>query len=209
MSVPIRLAVLLSGGGRSLQNLIDRIADGSLPARIEVVLSSRRGAAGLERAERHGLLARVVERREYENTDGFSRGVTEALEASSFDLIVLAGFMSLYLFPEKWSGKVINIHPGLLPEFGGEGMYGERVHRAVLKAGAKESGCTVHFADHVYDHGAVILQKRVPVLGDDTAETLAARVFQAECEAYPEAIRKIANDELRVAEQPPPAPRYS
>ena len=107
MSVPIRLAVLLSGGGRSLQNLIDRIADGSLPARIEVVLSSRRGAAGLERAERHGLPARVVERREYENTDGFSRGVTEALEAFSFDLIVLAGFMSLYLFPEKWSGKVI------------------------------------------------------------------------------------------------------
>lgn len=198
MNAPIRLAVLISGGGRTLQNLIDRIAEGSLPARIEVVLSSRGNVAGLERAKRHGIPIRVVERRKFADAKGFSRGVTEALESFSFDLITLAGFMSLYLFPDKWAGKMINIHPGLLPEFGGKGLYGERVHQAVLKAGVRESGCTVHFADHVYDHGPVILERRVPVTPEDTAVTLAARVFEAECEAYPEAIRRIASGEVRM-----------
>ena len=98
----------------------------------------------------------------------------------------------LYLFPQKWAGRVLNIHPALLPQFGGKGFYGHKVHEAVLASGARESGCTVHFADHQYDTGAIILQRKVPVLAGDTADALAERVFQAECEAYPEAIRKVA-----------------
>ena len=192
MSPPVRLGVLISGGGRTLQNLIDRIGDGSLPARIEVVVSSDPAAPGLERARRHGLPAEVVPRRRYPDAQSFSRAVTEVLERYPIDLVLLAGFVHLYLFPPKWAGRVLNIHPALLPRFGGKGFYGRRVHEAVLRSGARESGCTVHFADERYDHGPIILQKKVPVLPGDTPESLAERVFQAECEAYPEAIRRVA-----------------
>jgi len=118
--------------------------------------------------------------------------VTQVLERYPIDLVLLAGFVHLYLFPPKWAGRVLNIHPALLPRFGGKGFYGRRVHEAVLRSGARESGCTVHFADERYDHGPIILQKKVPVLPGDTPESLAERVFQAECEAYPEAIRRVA-----------------
>ncbi|MFN3485699.1 MAG: phosphoribosylglycinamide formyltransferase [Planctomycetota bacterium] len=192
MNPPIRLGVLISGGGRTLQNLIDRIRDGSLCARIEVVVSSAPDAPGLERARRHGLPAEVVSRRDYPDPRRFSRAVTEVLERYPIDLVILAGFVHLYLFPPKWAGRVLNIHPALLPRFGGKGFYGRRVHEAVLRSGARESGCTVHFADEQYDHGPIILQKTVPVLPGDTPDTLAERVFQAECEAYPEAIRRVA-----------------
>lgn len=196
MKVPVHLGVLLSGGGRSLQNLIDRIADGTLNARIDVVLSSDPDALGLERARKAGLPDVVVARKPFKDAESFSRTVTEALERHPIDLVIMAGFIHLYLFPPKWAGRVLNIHPALLPEFGGKGFYGHHVHEAVLKSGAKESGCTVHFADHRYDTGAIILQKRVPVLPGDTPEALAERVFQAECEAYPEAIRRVAAGEV-------------
>ncbi len=192
MNAPVHLGVLLSGGGRSLQNLIDRIADGSLDARIEIVVSSDPAAFGLERARKAGIPAAIVARKPFRDAAAHSAAVTEALERHPVDLVILAGYIHLYLFPQKWACRVLNIHPALLPAFGGKGFYGHKVHEEVLKAGAKESGCTVHFADHQYDHGAIILQKKVPVLAADTPETLAERVFQAECEAYPEAIRKVA-----------------
>jgi len=185
MKVPIRLGVLLSGGGRTLQNLIDRIAEGSLHAKIEVVIASDPKAYGLERSRKAGIPAVVMARKPYKDAESYSRAVTEALERHPVDLVIMAGFIHLYLFPPKWAGRVLNIHPALLPEFGGKGFYGHRVHEAVLKAGARESGCTVHFADHRYDTGAIILQKRVPVLPGDTPDELAERVFTAECEAYP------------------------
>lgn len=192
MKNPVRLGVLLSGSGRTLQNLLDRIDDGSLPARIEVVISSHPGAKGLERAEKKNIPAVLINYKKY--SDGFSDAVTQELDKYPIDLVILAGFVRKYLFPKKYEGRVLNIHPALLPDFGGKGYYGHRVHDAVVKSGVKESGCTVHFADLQYDRGPIILQKRVPVLPGDTGDTLAERVFQAECEAYPEAIRRVAAD---------------
>jgi formyltetrahydrofolate-dependent phosphoribosylglycinamide formyltransferase len=188
----VRLGVLLSGSGTTLQNFIDKIADGSLDARIEIVVSTRANALGVERARNAGLPVAMVERRKFESTEAFSDAVTEVLVRYDIDFIVLAGLLQKYLFPERYKGRVLNIHPGLLPKYGGLGMYGHHVHEAVLAAGESESGCTVHIADEEYDHGPIVLQKRVPVLPDDTPETLAARVFEAECVAYPEAIRMMA-----------------
>ena len=183
---PLRLAVLISGGGRTLLNLHQRIVDGSLRAVITSVVSSRGDAAGVARSRDAGLTTVVVERRRLA-PDAFQREVTQAI--AGVDLVCMAGFLSLWRIPDEFYGKVINIHPALLPEFGGAGMYGRRVHQAVLAAGKKVSGCTVHFCDNLYDHGPIILQRTVPVLTADTSDTLAARVFEQECVAYPEAVQ--------------------
>jgi formyltetrahydrofolate-dependent phosphoribosylglycinamide formyltransferase len=197
MKNPIRLGVLLSGSGRTLQNLIDRIQDGSLPARIEVVVSSHPGVKGLERAQKVRIPAVAVDYKGFPDDRAFSDAVTRELDRHPVDLVIMAGFIRRYLFPKKYEGRVLNIHPALLPDFGGKGYHGEKVHQAVLQKGMKESGCTVHIADLEYDRGPILLQKRVPVLPGDTPETLAARVFEAECEAYPEAIRRMAAVEVR------------
>lgn len=167
-----------------MQNLIDRIAAGSLAARIAGVVSSRADAFGLERARRAGLPAAVVAHRR--------ESVWEAIRSFNPDLVCLAGWLHLLSIPEDFQGRVLNIHPSLLPAFGGKGMYGRRVHEAVLAYGAKVSGCTVHFADNSYDTGPIVVQKCVPVKEEDNPDTLAARVFEAECEAYPDAISLIA-----------------
>lgn len=189
---PLDLAVLISGTGRTLKNLVERIAAGAVPARIRVVLSSVKDAGGLRRAREAGIPALTVARRDFPDGDSFRSAVSSALEPYAVDLVLLAGFLHLWKFPERYQGHVLNIHPALLPAFGGKGWYGRRVHEAVLASGVPVSGCTVHYADHEYDHGPILLQKRVPVLPDDTPDTLAARVFEAECEAYPEAIRMMA-----------------
>jgi phosphoribosylglycinamide formyltransferase-1 len=175
-----RLAVLLSGSGRTLQNLIDRIAAGSLRATVALVVSDRPDAFGLERARRAGLPTHV---------ERDPARIWQLVREHDADIVCLAGYLRLLpIDPEFADGRVLNIHPALLPAFGGKGMYGDHVHRAVLAAGATESGCTVHVCNDRYDEGAVVLQSRVPVLRDDTPDTLAARVFAAECEAYPAAI---------------------
>jgi phosphoribosylglycinamide formyltransferase-1 len=194
----LNLAVLLSGGGRSLENLQQAITDGRLSARIAVVVSSKRDAYGLVRARNHSLDAVAIARQEYDSIVAFNAAINAVLARYPIDLVVLAGFLSLYQPPPLLEGKVMNIHPALLPAFGGKGLYGERVHRAVLEAGVKVSGCTVHFADDQYDHGPIIVQKAVPVEDDDTVEALAARVFAAECEAYPQAIQLFAENRLQV-----------
>jgi phosphoribosylglycinamide formyltransferase 1 len=188
----LNLAFLLSGGGRTLQNFIDLVNAGELDARIQVVVSSNTRAQGLERAAAAGIATAVVERRKYETTEAFSAAITEVLDQHDIDLVLLAGYLQLYVFPERFRGRVLNIHPALLPKYGGRGMYGHHVHEAVLAAGETESGCSVHIADHEYDHGPVVLQKKVPVFTDDTPETLAERVFEAEKEAFPEAVRLFA-----------------
>ena len=167
-------------------NLHERILEGSLPASIHVVVSSRGDVAGVEKARRAGFNTLVVERKGL-SADAFNDAITRAVEGA--DLVCMAGFLSLWRIPDAWRGRVINIHPALLPEFGGKGMFGHHVHEAVLSARKTESGCTVHFCDNQYDHGDIILQRRVPVLSTDTPDTLAARVFEQECIAYPEAIR--------------------
>jgi len=197
MKNPVRLGVLLSGSGRTLQNLMDRIGDGSLPARISVVVSSHPDVKGLDRARAKKIPAVTVDYKKFDDAKYFSAAVTEELDRHPIDLVIMAGFIRRYLFPKKYEGRVLNIHPALLPDFGGKGYYGHHVHEAVLQSGAKESGCTVHLADLQYDRGPILLQKRVPVLPGDTPDTLAERVFQAECDAYPEAIRRMAAVEAR------------
>jgi len=192
---PLRLAVLISGGGRTLLNLHERIVGGGLSARIEIVVSSRRAAAGVERSRAAGLKTTVIEHRGTA-PEVFQRRITEAV--SGVDLVCMGGFLSLWRFPEEMYGRVMNIHPALLPDFGGRGMYGHRVHEAVLAAGRKVSGCTVHFCDSEYDHGPIILQRIVPVLAGDTPDALAARVFAEECIAYPEAIRLFAEGRIKL-----------
>lgn len=190
-----RLAVLLSGGGSTLQNLLDRAADGSLPASIVGVVSSRADAFGLERARRAGVPGAAVTPNPRET---FSERVFAAVRGWRPDLVACAGWMHLLALPADFRGKVLNVHPSLLPAFGGKGMYGRHVHQAVLEYGAKVSGCTVHFVDDTYDTGPVILQRPVPVRDDDTPDTLAERVQAAEREAYPEAIRQVAEGRWRL-----------
>jgi len=196
---PVRIAALLSGGGTTLQNLIDRIDDGRLDAEVVVVGSSRKSAFGLERAKKRGIDTFVCPSKDCAGDFAeLSRRITENLGRYEFDVVVLAGFMCYYHVPEALRYRVMNIHPALIPSFCGTGMYGHFVHEAVLEAGVKISGCTVHFVDEHYDHGPIIIQRTCPVLDDDTPETLAARVFQEECEAYPEAIRLFGEGRLSV-----------
>ena len=191
----MRLAILISGGGRTLVNLQQLIDEGLLDAQIDVVISSRGDVAGVERARKLGLRTVVVERRG-QTTELFSRRITEVV--GEVDLVGMAGFLAFWRIPDEFLGRVINIHPALLPDFGGKGMYGHYVHEAVLAAGRTESGCTVHYCDNHYDHGPIIVQRKVPVLPEDTPDTLADRVFEQECLAYPEAIQMIADGQVRL-----------
>jgi phosphoribosylglycinamide formyltransferase-1 len=189
-----RLAVLISGSGSTLQNLIERTRDGSLRAEVAGVVASKPGILGIQRAERFGVPCKVVERKPAET---FQSRLFQAIGQFNPDLVVLAGWLHLLRIPEGFGPRIVNVHPSLLPAFGGHGMYGHHVHEAVLAAGEKESGCTVHLVDDTYDTGPILLQKRVPVLPDDSPDTLAARVQAAEREAYPEAIAELLTSSPR------------
>lgn len=184
---PARLAVFVSGGGRTLANLLDRFGGPGSPARIELVVASRPcPAVGI--AERAGVETRVI-----------AGPIREAdllatLAERRIDWVVLAGYLRLLPVPPAYEGRIVNIHPALLPDFGGPGMYGLHVHRAVLASGAERSGCTVHLCDGAYDAGPILEQRECPVLPGDTPETLAARVFALELEAYPEVIARLARE---------------
>src|SRR5262245_9681030 len=196
MTAPI--AVLISGSGTTLQNLIDRIADGTLPAQIVQVVSSKPNVIGIERARKAGLPVAVVERSAFPSIDAFSEQTCAACRAAGAEIGCLGGYLQLLRIPPDYQFKVTNIHPALLPAFGGKGMYGHHVHEAVLRHGAKVSGCTVHFVDDQYDHGPIIAQRAVEVRDDDTADTLAARVFRAECQLYPATIRALVEGRVIV-----------
>jgi formyltetrahydrofolate-dependent phosphoribosylglycinamide formyltransferase len=198
MNQPLRLAVLLSGSGTTLQNLLDRCAAGQLPAAVAVVVSSNAAAFGLSRAQGAGVPTHVVERKACASREEFSRRIFDHCRAAGADLVCLSGFLQLLTIPDDFQGRVLNIHPALIPAFCGKGFHGLHVHRAVLEAGVKVSGCTVHFADNEYDHGPIVLQRVVEVRDDDTPESLAARIFAQEREAYPEAIRLFAEGRLRI-----------
>ncbi|HEY7117533.1 MAG TPA: phosphoribosylglycinamide formyltransferase [Tepidisphaeraceae bacterium] len=194
----MRIAVLLSGGGRTLQNFIDLRAAGQLPIDIPLVIASRAGLGGIERARAADLPTVVADRREFPSITAFSQRVFGLCEQAGADLICLAGWLSLLELPDRWSDRMMNIHPALLPAFGGRGMYGHHVHQAVIDHGCKVSGCTVHFCDNTYDTGPIIVQRTCPVLDDDTADTLARRVFDQELIAYPEALRLYAQHCLKI-----------
>jgi len=194
----LRVAVLLSGSGTSLQNLLDHI-DRGLPAEVSVVIASKEKAFGLERARRRNIPVVAVPRKSLPDIDRFNDALHEALAPYEVDLVALLGFMSLFQSRGKYDGHVINVHPALIPAFSGPGFYGARVHEAVLEKGAKVTGATVHFTDEQYDHGPILLQEAVPVLESDTPATLAARVQAAERRLVPQAIRAIAEGRVRIA----------
>lgn len=188
---PATLAVMLSGTGRTLVNLFEKIDAGALPARVALVIASR-PCPGAERARERGIPVRVM--------PGPIRpdDLERTLRGAGADLVALAGYLRMVSIPESYRWRVVNIHPALLPSFGGPGMYGQRVHEAVLAAGCKVSGCTAHLCDDRYDTGPILVQRACEVLEDDTPQTLAARVFDLEREAYPAAIRLLIEGRVRV-----------
>lgn len=178
----MKMGVLLSGSGRTLDNFHERIAAGTMQGSIEVVVANVADALGLEKAERYGYAAFYAQGNE---------AINEILSRHGVELVLLAGYLKLYKPPAKLSRRVMNIHPSLIPSFCGHGFYGMRVHRAVKERGVKVTGCTVHFANEVYDEGPIIVQKCVEVADHDTPHDIADNVFAMECQAFPEAVNRV------------------
>jgi len=198
---PIRLGVLISGGGTTLMNIVEYIKQGRLNAEVALVISSRSTVAGVDRAKDAGLNVEVIRKKDYPDIDAFSSRIEEELFAANVDLVIQGGWLCLWKIPPRYENKVMNIHPALLPSFGGQGMWGHHVHEAVLAAGCKVSGCTVHFCTNEYDKGPIIVQRTCEVKAGDTPDTLAARVFEQECIAYPQAIGLFAEGRIRVEDK--------
>jgi phosphoribosylglycinamide formyltransferase 1 len=194
---PIRLAVCVSGRGTTLQNLIDQIRNRRLRAELVQVVANRPRIGAIARAEAAGIPLALANRNA-QSISEFSSSVFEPIRHSGADLVILGGFLTLLKIPPDYKGRVLNVHPALVPSFCGQGYYGAKVHGAALAAGVKVSGCTVHFADDSYDNGPIIIQRTVPVRDDDTVKTLAARVFKEECNALPEVITLYAEGRLRI-----------
>jgi len=195
-SGPLRVGVMASGSGTNLQAILDRIADGTLNAAVTIVISNNRDSYVLERARAAGVEAAHWSEKKAGSPEAFVAGLLDLLAGARVELLVLAGYMKLLprQIVEAYTGRIINIHPALLPKYGGPGFYGMRVHEAVIAAGEKESGATVHFVDAIYDHGEIFLQRRVPVLPGDTPEQLRERVLEIEHRLLPDAIAKFAGE---------------
>jgi len=200
---PWRVAVLLSGAGRTLENLLRVIARGELPIEIVTVVSSVNGVRGLDVAAEAGIPASVVTRKGHPDVASYSQALYDAIAPYAPDLVVMAGFLRQMLVFPGWEGRILNIHPALLPQAAsyaaGKGMFGERVHAAVIAHGDTISGATVHLVTDSYDEGPPLMTVEVPVLPDDTPTTLGTRVFMEECVLYPEVIRQYlaAHPELK------------
>jgi phosphoribosylglycinamide formyltransferase-1 len=193
---PLRVAVLLSGSGTSLENLFEHIERRGLPARVVCVIASKESAGGLGRARRRGVPALAIPRKQYADVKRFNDAIHAELAKHEPELVALLGFLSIFEPRERYRGRAINVHPALIPAFSGKGMYGSRVHEAVLARGVKITGATVHLVDDEYDHGPILAQKAVEVRDDDTPDSLAARVQEAERELVPEVIRTLAEGRL-------------
>jgi len=195
----IRIVVMASGNGTDLQSIIDACESGFIDGRVVAVISNKEGAYALERAKKHGATAILIPSRG-KKREKHEEEVLKELKRINPDLILLAGYMRMLTpdFIEKYSGRIMNIHPALLPCFGGKGMYGDKVHRAVLDSGAKVSGCTVHFVTGEVDGGPIIVQRCVPVMEGDDIESLKARILEEEHRAYPEAVRLFAEGRLSI-----------
>ena len=194
----MKIAVLISGGGTTLKNLIDRIGAGSLDAEIALVVSNNPEAGGLGFASDAAIESKVISHKEFNGREPFSAAVFDALRDSGAELVVMGGFLRQLSIPDDFENRIINIHPSLIPSFCGKGNYGSRVHQGVLDYGCKLTGCTVHFVDDDYDHGPIIAQASVSVEKDDDVAALAARVFAQECELLPQVINLIAAGKVSV-----------
>lgn len=186
------IAVLISGGGRTLRNFIARIEARVLDVEVRLVVSSRGDAGGLDHARRAGIATEVVDPKDYPESGGFRDAIFGPCRDAGVRYVAMAGFLRHVLIPDDFRDRVLNIHPALIPAFCGKGYYGHRVHRAVLDQGCRVTGCTVHLVDDQYDHGPIIAQRCVPVFAGDTVETLAARVFRTECDLYPQVLQQLA-----------------
>ncbi len=191
------IAVLISGGGTTLKNLIEQRRAGKLSVEISTVIASSPSAGGLEFARRAGISTAIIDHRHCD-VQRFSERIFDAIEVSGANWAVLGGFLRRLVIAPQWMGRVINIHPSLIPAFAGKGFYGQRVHQAVLDYGCKLTGCTVHIVDNEFDHGPIIAQLPVAVSSGDTTESLAQRVFAAECRLYPAAINALAAGAISV-----------
>ena len=183
-----RLALFISGTGGNALNLLRACREGRVQALPVLGLASTPKAGGLPRLEAEGLLTTIVNRKDFDSDEAFSEACYQAAEKAGAEVICLCGWLKKLAVPRRWEGRILNIHPGLLPQYGGPGMYGMHVHRAVLEAGEPESGATVHLVDGEYDHGRILRQLRVPVLPGDTPEELQRRVYGAEMELFPLAL---------------------
>ncbi|MHB9131807.1 MAG: phosphoribosylglycinamide formyltransferase [Armatimonadota bacterium] len=195
-----RIGALASGGGSNLQAVMDEINAGNIAGQVVLVISDNPDAYALQRAAQAGIDTAVIRPRDYPSREAFSQALAECLQAADVELVLMAGFMRMVTteFVSAFPGRIMNIHPALIPSFCGPGFYGHHVHEAVLQYGAKVSGCTVHFVEEVVDGGPIIVQHAVPVLEDDTPDTLAARVLVEEHQAYPEAVRLFCAGRLRI-----------
>ena len=182
------IALFISGTGGNALNLVKACREGRVSAKPVIAIASTAKAGGIEKLRAQGLPVAVVVRKDFDSDAAFSEACYKEVERAGAQIICLAGWLKKLAVPARWRGRILNIHPGLLPRFGGAGMYGMNVHRAVVEAGERESGCTVHLVDDEYDHGATLLERRVPVLSGDTAETLQQRVYAEEMRVYPEAL---------------------
>jgi phosphoribosylglycinamide formyltransferase-1 len=186
------IAVLISGGGTTLKNLIERQRRSELPVEFRLVVSSNPAAKGLALAQAESIPTEVIRRRSFSDGESHSLAMFEAIRISGARWVIMGGYLEHLLIPVDFENRVLNIHPSLIPAFCGKGMYGLHVHQAAIDFGVKISGCTVHFVDNQYDHGPILMQRACEVLEGDTAETLQKRVFELECDALPEAIARIA-----------------
>ena len=189
---PLPIAVLISGGGTTLRNLIELRDRGSLLVDFRLVVSSKKDAGGLKIAEAASIPTAVISKKKADSAEQHSENVFGFIREAGAQLVVMGGYLQHVLIPTDFENMVINIHPSLIPSFAGKGMYGLKVHQAAIDFGVKVSGCTVHFVDNEYDHGPIILQRTCDVLTSDSAESLQRRVFELECQALPDAIRIIA-----------------
>lgn len=198
MNKALSIAVLISGSGTTLRNLIEYKQQNRLAAEIKLVISSDAKAAGLAFAAGEAIESKIVDHRDFVEVEDFSSQIFSHIRQANIDLVVMGGFLRRVQIPADFENRVINIHPSLIPAFCGKGSYGRKVHQAVINYGCKISGCTVHFVDDQYDHGPIIAQETVTVLPHDTAESLAKRVFARECEIYPKVINAISSQRLRI-----------
>lgn len=193
------IAFLLSGSGSTLENLLEHIQNNKVKANIKIVISSKENAYGLERARKWAVPYQIVPYKLYKNDpEEYSNAITDIIDKNNIDLVVMGGFMSLYLVPNHLNYKVINIHPSLIPAFSGKGYYGDKVHKAVIDFGVKYTGCTIHFVDQIYDHGAIIAQSVVSVDEDETLETLKEKVGIEEKKLYPKVIQKFVDNKITI-----------
>ncbi|MGY8766815.1 MAG: phosphoribosylglycinamide formyltransferase [Pirellulales bacterium] len=194
----LKVAVMISGGGTTLKNLLATIARDQLWIEVVSVISSSAKASGIRYAEEAGIPFSVIRQKDFDLTEAFSEAIFSQLRETQADLTVMGGFLKHILIPADFENKVVNIHPALIPAFCGKGYYGSRVHQAAIDYGVKISGCTIHFVDDDYDHGPIIDQAVVPVEVNDTASTLAGRVFDAECDLYPKTLQAFAEGRIEI-----------